>query len=291
MLIGAHLSVAKGLPAAAELAIELGLDLFQFFTRNPRGGTARRLTEKELEKWERYRAEGKLAPPVAHLPYTVNLAADGGRALEFARSVLKEDLARAGLIGADYVVAHPGHHKGEVAPALQRIIELLKGVEEVYAPGPPFLLLETMAGQGKEIGGELEELRVIFEGLGWPPGLGICLDTAHLFEAGWDLRQQDALEILAENLEQMFGRERIKVLHLNDSRTSLGSRRDRHEKIGKGEIGEKGITAVVTHPFFRRLPMVLETTVSDYREYGEEAAYVRQLAIKKSPDCQQKQGI
>jgi deoxyribonuclease-4 len=285
ILIGAHLSVAKGLPAAAELAIELGLDLFQFFTRNPRGGTARQLKVQELKEWEKYRKEKKLSPPVAHLPYTVNLAADSGRALEFARTVLKEDLARAALVGADYVVAHPGHHGGEIAPALQRIIELLKGVEEVYSPEPPFLLLETMAGQGKEIGGELEELRIIFEGLGWPAGLGICLDTAHLFEAGWDLRQEDVLNCLAENLEQMFGRERIKVLHLNDSRTGLGSRRDRHEKIGKGEIGEEGIKAVVTHPFFRRLPMVLETTVSEYREYAEEAAYVRLLAIKKSPDC------
>lgn len=280
--IGAHLSVAKGLPGAAWLAKELDLDFFQYFTRNPRGGAVRALTGRELKLWQEACLVTKLAPPVAHIPYTVNLAAEGGKPLDFAARVLRDDLARAARFGVSYVVAHPGHHTGNVNAAIARIVKLLASVEQIRKDTGPLLLLETMAGQGREIGGRLEELAAVLEGLDWFPGVGICLDSAHLFAAGWDLRQGAELNRLAETLDKLVGRERVYLLHLNDSQTDLGSRRDRHELIGKGKLGAAGIIAIVTHPFFRQLPMILETTVADYRDYGKEAAYVRQMAAKPS---------
>ncbi len=276
--IGAHLSVAKGLPAAALFAHRLGLDFFQYFTRNPRGGGARAVTAREREEWQEVMARLELAPPVAHLPYTVNLAAAAEKPRAFARTVLHEDLRRAAEFGAVCVVAHPGHHTGDRAGAVARIIELLAEVEEIRRDGPPYFLLETMAGQGREIGGSLEELAAVFEGLGWPPGLGVCLDTAHLFAAGGDLRDPAELDRPAAELDRLFGRARVRLLHLNDSRAGLGTRRDRHELIGKGQLGDEGIRRIVTHPFFGGLPMILETTVAEYEDYAGEAARVRLLA-------------
>ncbi|MBC7323838.1 MAG: deoxyribonuclease IV, partial [Moorella sp. (in: Bacteria)] len=274
---GAHLSIAKGLQKAVTMAAEIGANTFQYFTRNPRGGAAREIPPQEIDTWLEARERADLYPVAGHLPYTVNLGAAAVRQQEFARMVLHDDTLRVAAIGGEYLIAHPGRYDDDRKVALARIIRVIK---EAYlclsAPGRPVLLLETMAGQGKEIG-SLDDLQYILAGLDWPERVGVCLDSAHLFAAGWDLRTPAGCRLLVEEIEAKIGLERVKVMHLNDSAAPLGSHRDRHANIGRGELGEGGIKAIVNDPFLSRLPLLLETTVSHYTEYGGEIALVKEL--------------
>lgn len=272
--LGSHLSIAKGLDKTATMAREIEANTFQFFTRNPRGGAARSIPDREVKKWERVREELNLFPIVGHLPYTVNLAAAKKETRDFARMVLAEDLERMQAIGAEFLVVHPGSHAGEGIAAGRR--RILASLTEAFLPfqGKVQLLLETMAGQGSEVG-SLEDLEFFFNELGHPPNLGICLDTCHLFAAGYDLRNREGLDRLLEEVNERVGLERVKAIHLNDSKTALGSKRDRHERIGKGYLGRAGIVNVLTHPELTGRPFLLETPVSNYKEYGEEIKQIR----------------
>jgi len=274
--VGAHLSIAQGLPKAVEMALKLGANTFQYFTRNPRGGAARSIEEEEIKEWKRARQEADIYPVVGHFPYAVNLGAAPGSKAEFARMVLREDTLRVAAIGGEYLVVHPGHHDGEVERAIERIVAAIKEAYLTLQGPVPMLLLETLAGQGREVG-SLEEIRNILDGLGWPPRVGVCLDSAHLFEAGWDLRTREGCDRLVERLGELIGLDRIKIMHLNDSKTPLGSRKDRHANIGKGELGLEGIKTIVNHPFLGKLPLILETPVKEYEEYGPEIHLVRSL--------------
>jgi len=289
--IGAHISIAKSLSDALRMAKSIGANTFQFFTRNPRGGAARQIGGAEIEIWDRERSQLDVAPVVGHLPYTVNLGAAPGKLRDFALMVLAEDIVRVGEIGGELVVSHPGRHDGDPEAARERIVSLVReGLNQakgVWEERPdqqkqlPTFLLEAMAGQGKEIG-SLEDLARILDLLDWPPEVGICLDSAHLFAAGWDLRTPDGCGQLVERLEGLFGLDRVKAMHLNDSQAPLASHRDRHACIGQGELGDGGISAIVNHPFLGSLPLLLETTVEKYQDYAVEIQRVLQLRNVKA---------
>ncbi len=274
MRIGCHLSVSKGFDAAAEAALTIGANTFQFFTRNPRGGAARNIGEAEMVKWNRLCREYDIAPVAGHLPYTVNMAAPADRTYEFARMVVREDLRRMEAVGAGFLVIHPGSHAGSGrTEGLKRIISCLEEALVDFG-GSPVMLLETMAGQGSEIG-MLADLKEIMAALGWPAGLGACIDSCHLTAAGYDFLRREEVARLIDDLEATVGMERVKAIHLNDSKFAPGSRRDRHELIGKGYLGKEGVLNLITHSALAGLPWLLETPVEDYRQYGLEIALIR----------------
>lgn len=276
MRLGAHLTISKGLPQAAEFAHRIGANTFAFFPRNPRGGRARKIPPAEIAAWQTRRAELDIWQLVAHLPYTINCAAPDEKVREFAVMALSEDLARADAAGWEYLNFHPGSHGGDGSEAgIRRIVATLSAVAQRYVPQRAMLLLEAMAGQSKEVGGRPEELLAIMDGLGNPPWLGVCLDSCHLFAAGYDLRTPDGVAAMLDEFDRIVGLERIKALHLNDSKTELGSRRDRHELLGEGHLGEAGIRALVNNEFLRTLPIIIETPVQEYDDYAGEIAKVK----------------
>lgn len=275
--LGAHLSIAKGLPDAVAQARYVKANTFAYFTRNPRGGKVREMPPEEIQEWENLRAEDDLYPIVGHLPYTINLASPREEARHFGRQTVYDDLERASRYGAEYLVLHPGSHVGDgVEKGLRLIIEGLEAV--LKAPGDTMLLLETMSGQGTEIGGTFEEIQAILEGVGSPPRLGVCLDTCHLFAAGYPIHEPEGLERVLSDLDKAVGLERVKALHLNDSVYPFGSRRDRHARLGEGKIGREGLKVILTHPFIRTLPWILETPVDNWKEYKDHIAVAKELA-------------
>lgn len=276
--LGCHLSIAKGLPAMYDQALQVGATCAQIFTRNPRGGARRSIDDAELAQAATRRAAAGVKTVIAHIPYTVNPASPRQNALDFARMVLREDLRHADRLDAQFVVFHPGSHVDSgVQAGTRRIVETIRHALDDY-DGQAMLLLEGMSGGGSEIGGSPEELRAILDGLDGDPRVGVCLDSCHLFAAGWDLRTRDGIDRCLRAFDQAVGLDRIRCLHLNDCKSPLGSHKDRHAKIGQGELGEEGIRQVVTHPFFATLPLCLETPVDDWPEYEAEIAAVRRLA-------------
>ncbi len=275
--LGAHLTISTGLPQAMAACREIGADNFQFFTRNPRGGKQRAMPDAEITAGREQRATLGVRTLIGHFPYTVNLASPRPEAYEFARDTLRADLRWGDRMGADVLVVHPGSHVGDgVDAGTERITAAVNNALEGY-DGQTYLLLETMAGQGSEIGQSPAELRAIMVGCGWHPALGVCLDSCHLFAAGFDLRTPAGVDAMVQAFAETVGLERLRCLHLNDSKAPVGSHKDRHELIGRGELGPAGIRAVVTHPFLRTLPICLETPVGDYREYSAEIQAVQAL--------------
>ncbi|MGI6038226.1 MAG: deoxyribonuclease IV [Limnochordia bacterium] len=269
MRIGAHLSIAKGLDKAAEMAVSIGANTFQFFTRNPRGGAARQIPAQEIELWESKRKEADIFPIVGHLPYTVNLASPKKPTAAFARQVISEDLERCSKFGAEYLVVHPGSHAGQGEE--KALVQIVEGLAEIFSgfSGSTRLLLEAMAGQGSEVG-SLEHLAWIGERLAWPPNLGVCLDSCHLTAAGYDFQASGGVDKLVEDLAKTVGLERVYVFHLNDSKFPPGSHKDRHALLGEGYVGLEGIEGIINHPQLRHLPFLVETPVDDYTLYAEE---------------------
>ena len=278
MIIGAHLSIAKGMSVAVDQVKGIDGNAFQFFTRNPRGGKARAIPRAEMEEFRQRRLLDGVKCVVGHMPYTINLATNRPDIHEFGKMTLLADLERFNEAGVEHLVLHPGSHLGDGGRAgIERIIDALTYVLSRYQGENTLLLLETMAGQGTEIGGDLWEIKEIFAGLGWPQNMGICLDSCHLFAAGHDLTQTAGIDHLVDELDRSLGLDRVKMMHLNDSKKGLGSGADRHAKIGQGVLGVEGIGKIVNHPALRDLPFILETPVADYQEYAEEIRLVRQL--------------
>ncbi|NLJ84866.1 MAG: deoxyribonuclease IV [Firmicutes bacterium] len=277
MIIGAHLSIAKGMPVAIDQAQSIGANAFQFFTRNPRGGKARDIPVEEMEEFQTYRISAGIKYVVGHMPYTINLATNRPDIHRFGMVTLLEDLRRFNEAGVEHLVLHPGSHLGDGPEAgIVRIAEALTYVFDNYQ-GQTRLLLETMAGQGTEIGSSFDELEAIFRALDWPDEMGLGLDSCHLFAAGYDITTDEGLDRIVDLIDKKLGWHRVGMMHLNDSKQGLGSGSDRHEKIGQGMIGLDGIATIINHPVFGDLPFVLETPVKDYSEYGEEIQVVRQL--------------
>jgi len=273
--LGAHITISQGLPKAAELARTLGGNTFAYFTRNPRGGAARTIGEEEIAAWKVRRLELGIGPTVGHMPYTVNLAAQDGRIRDFAAMVVAEDFRRVEGFGGAYMCLHPGNHQGAGVKA--GIAQVVKTLRETLPDesGTTMLLLEIMAGHGSEVGGSFEELAEIIDGAGAPSTLGVCLDSCHLSGEGYDFRQKKEIDRLRRDAERTVGLDRVRAVHLNDSKFEVGSHKDRHESWGKGFIGREGALNILTDPWLSTLPMVLETPVDDIKDYGPEISRLR----------------
>ena len=272
MNIGCHLSIAKGYRAMGDQALALGANTFQFFTRSPRGGKSKAADPADLAALRALLAERRFAPLVAHAPYTLNPCAKDEGLRDFALRVMREDLALLAQLPGNFYNFHPGCHVGQgVETGVAWIAALLNQV--LPAAEGCGVLLETMSGKGSEIGGRFEELREIISRVEGNGALGVCLDTCHVYSAGYDL-VNDLDGVLTE-FDRVIGIDRLKALHLNDSKNPLGSHKDRHEKLGEGYLGMEALTRIVNHPALRELPFYLETP-NDLEGYAQEIARMKE---------------
>ena len=269
--IGCHLSSAKGYLAMGRQAAEIGAHVFQFFTRNPRGGSVKALDLADIEAFLTFSQEQGFGPLLAHAPYTMNLCAAKPELREFARQTIKEDLARLELLPNVMFNFHPGSHvKQGAETGVALIADALNDILSEGGNTP--VLLETMAGKGSEVGRTFEELRAIIDKTEQKERLGVCLDTCHVYDGGYDILQ-DLNGVLAE-FDSVVGLGRLRAIHLNDSKNPIASHKDRHEKIGEGTLGLEGLTRVINHPKLRDLPFYLETP-NELDGYAREIALLR----------------
>ena len=272
--LGCHLSASRGLLAMGQDALAIGATTFAFFTRNPRGGSARDYDPKEASALVDLMEGHGFGPLVAHAPYTMNLCSAKEDVREFGVRAMREDLAKLELLGGTFYNFHPGSHVGQ---GPERGIELIvEGLDQVLDPSlSSTVLLETMAGKGTEMGRSFEELAAIIAGVRHPECLGVCLDTCHVHDAGYDILGD--LEGVLDEFDAAIGLSRLKALHLNDSKNPRGSHKDRHERIGEGELGVGTFANIVRNERLRGLPMVLETP-NELEGYAREIALLRDLA-------------
>ena len=278
MKIGCHLSSGGGYLAMGQTAASIDANVFQFFTRNPRGGAAKPIDKADVAAFLGYAAENGIGPILAHAPYTLNAASSDPRIRDFAQGVFIDDLTRLELTPGAMYNFHPGSHVGQGAEkGIELISELLLHVFDAVrkvAKGEiaTTVLLETMSGKGSEVGRTFEELRAIIDRTALP--LGVCLDTCHVWDGGYDI-VGDLDGVLAE-FDRVVGLGRLKAIHINDSMNVLGAHKDRHEKIGKGKIGIDAFRRIVNHPALRELPFYLETPC-DLQGYKDEIALLKGL--------------
>ena len=272
--IGCHLSSAKGYLAMGKDAVKIGANTFQFFTRNPRGAKAKELNVTDIEEYLKFAAEHGLAQILAHAPYTLNASAKDPALRQFTCETMCDDLSRLEYIPGAMYNFHPGSHVQQGAE--QGIVYISELLNQINLHGyQTTILLETMAGKGTEMGRSFEELSAIIERVEDSSHLGVCLDTCHVFDGGYDI--VNSLDSILEEFDQIIGLERLKAIHLNDSKNGLGSHKDRHEKIGQGEIGLQAFVQIVRHPCLRQLPFYLETP-NDLKGYQREIALLREKA-------------
>ena len=272
LTIGTHMSIAKGLAKTAENVVEMGANTMQIFSRNPRGSNFKTYTDEEIAKFQKIRRDNQFGPLLAHAPYTMNLASAQEKVYEFACTVIREDTARMDALGIENMVFHPGSHTGiGIEAGIENIIagldQAITGEENIT------ILLETMTGKGTEIGARFEHLKAIRDGVKHPERIGICLDTCHVFAAGYDIVND--LDGVLEEFDQVLGLELLKAIHLNDSMMPFGSHKDRHATIGSGEIGMNTLLHVLRHTLLRELPFYLETPLDD-QGHKEEIQMIRE---------------
>jgi deoxyribonuclease-4 len=274
LALGCHLSTSKGYEAMGETAVSIGATTFAFFTRNPRGGNAKAIDPDDAAALRELLERHRFGTLVAHSPYTMNLCSANDDTVGFARRALAEDIERMESLPGNYLNFHPGSH---VKQGVERGIELIvEGLDQVLDPGQrTTVLLETMAGKGSEVGRTFEELRAIIDRVRHDELLGVCLDTCHVWDGGYDI-VNDLDGVLAE-FGRVVGMERLKAIHLNDTMNVLAAHKDRHEKLGKGKLGLDAIARIVNHPLLRDLPFYLETPC-DLQGYRDEIALVKSLA-------------
>ena len=271
--IGSHISAAKGYEAMGKQALKLGANTFAFFTRNPRGGKAKEIDPVDVEKFLALAKEHDFGKLVAHAPYTMNACAAKEDVRRFARETLEDDLKRMEFTPGNYYNFHPGSHVGQGADVgIDLIAELLN--EVLKQEQTTTVLLETMAGKGSEIGRNFQELQSILERVTLREKMGVCLDTCHIWDGGYDI-VNDLEGVLAE-FDQIIGLEHLKAIHMNDSMNSLGSHKDRHEKIGQGQIGLEAMERIINHPKLQGRPVILETP-NDDEGWAKEIAMLRNL--------------
>ena len=277
MRFGFHISIAGGFSRIIERAEARGCETIQFFSRNPRGWRYSPLNKREVEAFRSSLPSSHLSPVFVHLPYLPNLAFSKSKYYEVSVQSVATDLRRTEQLGADYLIIHIGHRMGSsedeaieaVSEGIQQALETVKNAV--------ILLLENTAGQGTEVGYTFEQIRKIVEGVPDREKIGVCLDTAHSFEAGYDLSNRDGIERTLEAFDQSLGLKRLRLLHLNDSKTPLGSRKDRHWHIGEGYIGREGFRCLVNHPLLSHLPGIMETPRKDTVEDLKNMEVVRSL--------------
>lgn len=274
LTIGCHLSASAGYLHMGQEAVSIGANTFQFFTRNPRGGAAKALDLQDVAAYRAFAAENGIGQIVAHAPYTLNgCSADPG-IREFARNTMLDDLQRMDHLPGNLYNFHPGSHvKQGVEIATEQICGMLNSI--LWQDMKTTVLLETMAGKGSEVGRSFEELRAIIDRVELNEHLGVCLDTCHVSDAGYDIVNHLS-DVLAE-FDRVIGLDRLKAIHLNDSKNPCGAHKDRHEKIGEGTLGLEAIMRVVNHPSLKHLPFELETP-NNLEGYAAEIALIRGLA-------------
>lgn len=272
LTIGCHLSSAKGWCAMGRQAVEIGANTFQFFSRNPRGGAVKALDQADVAQYIEYAAQQGLRTPLAHAPYTVNPCSPKEHLRSFAVRVLAEDIERLERIPGCMYNLHPGSHVRQGAEeGIRLTAEALNAV--LVPEQKTVVLLETMAGKGTEIGRDFHEIQAIIERIEHADRVGVCLDTCHVHDAGYDIIGR-LDEVLGE-FDRIVGLSRLHAIHLNDSKNERGARKDRHERIGEGELGEEALARVINHPALRHLPFYLETP-------NELDGYAREIARLKS---------
>ena len=272
--IGCHLSSARGFASMGETALELGANTFAFFTRNPRGGKAKAIDAEDAAKLRSLMAANGFGTLVAHAPYTLNPCSAKESARQFAHECMADDLRRMEAVPHSYYNFHPGSHVGQGAEAGIDMISSL--LNQVLSPEQTtVVLLETMAGKGTEVGRSFEELDQIIQKVDLSDHVGICLDTCHVSDAGYDIVND--LDGVLEEFDRVIGIGKLKALHLNDSKNPCGSHKDRHEKIGQGYLGLQTFERIVTHPVLAKLPMILETP-NELPGYAKEIELLKSLA-------------
>ena len=269
--IGNHLSSSKGYLAMGEEALSLGADVFAFFTRNPRGGRAKDIDEKDLAAFLEFKKNKGIGALVAHAPYTLNPCAAKENLRVFARETMADDLRRLERTPGNFYNFHPGSHVGQGASrGIQLIAGLLNSV--LQQDQTTTVLLETMSGKGTEVGRSFEEIAAIIDGVQLSDHLGVCLDTCHVWDGGYDIVND--LDGVLTAFDKAIGLSRLRAVHLNDSLNPLSSHKDRHARIGEGTIGLEALTRVINHPALCRLPFILETP-NDHDGYAKEIALLR----------------
>lgn len=269
--IGCHLSASKGYLHMGEEAVSIGANTFAFFTRNPRGGSAKAIDPEDVKAFLEYAKAHDFATLVAHAPYTLNACSDKAQTREFALNTMRDDLMRMEHTPYQYYNFHPGSHVGQgVEVGIDLIVKQLNAV--LTKDMTTTVLLETMAGKGSEIGRSFEELKTIIDGVELDEKLGVCLDTCHVYDAGYDIVND--LDGVLDEFDAVLGLDRLKAIHMNDSKNSFESHKDRHEKIGEGSLGFETMVKVINHPKLKGLPIILETP-NELDGYAHEIEMLR----------------
>ena len=276
LFLGCHLSISGGYLHMGEEALSIGANTFQYFSRNPRGGNARAFDASDAQALVDFMREHDFGPALTHAPYTLNPCAAAESTLEFARRALKEDLRRLDFFPDGLYNLHPGCRVGqELDAALDKVAHSLDGA--MFDGMKAAVLLETMAGKGSEVGSRFEELREIIDRTELGEKVGVCLDTCHVSDAGYDIAG-DIDGVLTE-FDRVIGLAKLKAVHINDSMNPLGARKDRHARIGEGYLGEAAFGRLINHPALRELPFILETP-NDLAGYAREIARLRELRVE-----------
>jgi deoxyribonuclease IV len=275
--VGFHVSISGSIDLAVDRAVELGCTTFQMFTRNPRGWKFKPLDDLEAALFVDKRKKAGFRTVVVHMPYLPNLATSDRAYARKSRASLKEEVARCGMLGVEYVVAHIGSHMGKGSAAgVRNVAEACNEALDANRNSTT-LLVENMAGQKNCVGARFEELRMILDGVRQKDRIGVCLDTCHIFAAGFDISNREGVERTFELFDSTVGIKNLKVVHLNDSKGPLGGNLDRHEHVGMGKIGAKGLRAFLHHDHVASLPLLLEVPTDGVRSDADELAYVRRL--------------
>ena len=269
--IGCHLSASKGYLAMAKQAVSIGANTFQFFTRNPRGGKAKEINEDDVKAFLEYSKEHGINRILAHAPYTLNACSADSGIREFAKNTMADDLKRMEYTPGNYYNFHPGSHVGQgVEVGIDFIAEMLN--EILRKEQTTTVLLETMSGKGSEVGRNFEELKAIIDKVKLKDKLGVCLDTCHIWDGGYDVVNN--FDGVLDEFDKIIGLEKLKAIHLNDSKNDLASHKDRHEKIGEGKIGLDAISKIINNDRIKELPFYLETP-------NEIDGYEREIELLK----------
>ncbi len=273
--IGCHLSSSGGFLAMGKHATELGADTFAFFTRNPRGGSAKEIDPEDAKALVEYMEKEHFGKLVAHAPYTMNVCAAKPDIKEFSRNMLKEDILRMEYVPGNYYNFHPGSHVGQGA---EEVIPMIADAlnDAMFEEQKTIVLLETMAGKGSEVGRNFEELKAIIDRVELKDKIGVCFDTCHTWDGGYDVVGN--IDAVLDEFDKVIGLDKLYALHLNDSKNPMDSHKDRHEKIGEGLIGSEGIRKVITHPLLQGKPFILETPNED-EGYKKEIALIRSWMV------------
>lgn len=271
--IGCHLSASKGYKAMINDALKIGANVFQFFTRNPRGGNAKSIDEKDISEFLKIKSENNFGPILAHAPYTLNACSKDEAIRNFSINTMADDIQKMELIPNNYYNFHPGSHTGQGEEiGIKYISDMLNQI--ISPTQTTIVLLETMAGKGSEIGKTFQEIQQIISKTKYQDKIGVCMDTCHIFDAGYDIINK--LDDTLYEFDKIIGLNKLYAIHLNDTKNPYKSHKDRHEKIGQGFIGIEAITKIINHPKLKHLPFYLETP-NELEGYAEEIKLLKSL--------------